>query len=345
MIKAGVLGGTGYAGQELIRLLYNHKEVELTTVMSNSYSNQKFDYIYRNFIGYMDKKCNDIDYSSIANGIDVLFTSLPYGILMEHLTQEILNKVKIIDLGVDYRFMDKEQYFKYYGKTHSSIQLADKFEYGLSEWNEYNIRKSDHIANPGCFATAMELALLPLIKEDIIHESIIVDGKCSVSGSGRTLTLGTHFTEANESVKAYKITDHPHTQECTRAIEYFARKQIDLTFVPHIVPMQRGMLVTCYTTLKQEQEHEEIRQVYNSYYSDKRFVQILDKGIYVEAKWVRNSNMCHINFEINQVNNRLIIVAAIDNLIKGAAGQAVQNMNIMFGLPQETGIDSVPICI
>jgi len=345
MIRAGILGGTGYAGQELVRLLYGHKEVELTKIMSRSYPEQDFSQVYRNFIGLLKEQCRAIDYPTVADDIDILFTSLPYGVLMEHLTGEIMDNVKIIDLGVDYRFMDEDDYLKYYGKTHASIQLANKFVYGLSEWNEPAIRQSDHIANPGCFATALELALLPLLKEKVIETSIIADGKCAVSGSGRTLTLGTHFVEANESAKAYKIIDHPHTQESVKAVEYFTKEQIDLTFVPHIVPLQRGMLVTCYTTLKQDSSYEAIRRLYDNYYSDKRFIQLLDRGMYVETKWVRNSNMCHINFEIDQSNNRLIIIAAIDNLIKGAAGQAVQNMNIMFGLPQNTGLDRVPTCI
>jgi N-acetyl-gamma-glutamyl-phosphate reductase len=345
MIRAGILGGTGYVGQELIRLLYNHKDVELTKIMSTSFSEQSFSYVYRNFTGLVEQQCLNVDYSTIADGIDVLFTSLPYGVLMEHLTLEIMSKVKIIDLGVDYRFMNEDDYLKYYGKTHLSMQLADKFAYGLSEWNEHSIRKSNHIANPGCYATAIELALLPLLKEDVIDRSIIADGKCAVSGSGRALTLGTHFAEANESTKAYRITSHPHKQEVVKAIEYFTQEQIDLMFVPHIVPMQRGLLVTCYTTLKQNFSYEAIRQIYDKYYLEKQFIQILGNGIYVETKWVKNSNMCHINFEIDQSNSRLIIIVAIDNLIKGAAGQAVQNMNIMFGLPENTGIDIVPMCI
>ena len=332
-------------GQELVRLLHNHKNVELAKIMSDSYAGKSFSYVYRNFTGLTDHQCLDIDYASIADGIDVLFAALPYGVLMEHLTAEIMDKVRIIDLGVDYRFMSGGEYLKYYGKNHSSIQLAERFAYGLCEWNEDAIRESNHIANPGCYATAVELALIPLIREDLICDGVIADGKCSVSGSGRALTLGTHFTEANESAKAYRLTDHPHAQESVKAIEQFTAKQVDLTFVPHIVPMQRGMLVTCYAALRQCCGYDAIRRAYDKYYAGRQFIRILDRGLYVETKWVRNSNMCHINFEINPANNRLIIVSAIDNLIKGGAGQAVQNMNIMFGMPQDTGLDYVPACI
>ena len=345
MIRAGILGGTGYVGQELIRLLHGHKDVEVAKIMSTSYIGQDYSSVYRNYAGMLNLQCLDIDYATVADGIDVLFASLPYGVLMEHLTSDIMHKTRIIDLGADYRFMDEAEYLKYYGKNHRSMHLAERFAYGLCEWNEARIRESGHVANPGCYATAIELALMPLILEDLIHPSVVADGKCSVSGSGRTLTLGTHFAEANESAKAYKIIGHPHGRECTRAIEHFTQKQIDLMFVPHIVPMQRGMLVTCYATLKHPADDEAVRRAYDKHYSVKRFVQVLDKGMYVETKWVRNSNMCHINFEIDPERDRLIVVAAIDNLIKGAAGQAVQNMNILFGLPQEAGLDFAPTCI
>jgi N-acetyl-gamma-glutamyl-phosphate reductase len=290
-------------------------------------------------------RCQDIDYQSIADGIDVLFSSLPYGVLMENLTDEIMDKVRIIDLGADYRFVDESAYIKHYGKRHLSPQLAGRFTYGLCEWNEENIRAAKHIANPGCYATAIELALIPLALEDMIRGGVIADGKCAVSGSGRTLTVGTHYAEANESVKAYKITGHPHEYESVKAIELFTRKKIDIAFVPHIVPMQRGMLITCYATLKESFDYEEVKKVYSKYYSDKQFVQLLEKGMYVETKWTRNSNMCHINFEVSQPSNRLVVVSAIDNLIKGAAGQAIQNMNIMFGLPQRAGLGQAPTCI
>jgi len=345
MIRAGVLGGTGYVGQELIRLLHSHTGVTLAKIISKNYAKQDFSHVYRNFLGHIAMPCEDMDFHSLADGIDILFTSLPYGVLMEHLTEEIMDQVKIIDLGVDYRFMDEREFLAYYGKNHPSMHLSDRFAYGLSEWNENCIRGASHIANPGCYATAMELALIPLLKEDMIGESVLVDGKCSVSGAGRTLSLGTHFAEANESVKAYRITNHPHARECVCAVKHFTGREIDLTFVPHIVPMQRGMLITCYANLREGADVGDVRHVYGKYYGDKPFVEILDPGMYVESKWVRNSNMCHINFEVYPSNRRLIVVCAIDNLIKGAAGQAVQNLNIMFGLPQRTGLEGAPTCL
>lgn len=345
MIKVGVLGATGYAGQELLRILHGHKEVKVTKIISESQQGKKYDFIYRNFTGFTNEICGELDYSMITDGLDVLFTSLPYGVLMEHLNDDILNNVKIIDLGVDYRPTSHDEYRKSYGKEHRSLSLLPRFTYGLSEWNEDNIKSAEHIANPGCFATAIELALLPLFKENLIETNLVVDGKCSLSGSGRTLTLGTHFVEANESVKPYRITDHPHKNESVRAIEYFTQKHINLAFVPHIVPMQRGILVSCYAVAKTKLDYEYVRNVYEQYYSGKPFIQILDKGMYVETKWVKNSNMCHINFELDETGNRIFIFAAIDNLLKGAGGQAIQNFNIMFGFPQNMAIDFVPTCI
>jgi len=250
MIKAGVLGGAGYVGEELIRLLYNHKEVEVVKVMSSSKYGECLSDTYRNFSGYSGIVCEELNFATACDNIDVLFSCLPYGVLMENLTCEMLDKIKLIDLGVDYRFMTKEEYKKYYDKEHKSIELAKFFEYGLSEWNREKIKAAKHIANPGCFATAIELALLPIISEGIIENNITIDGKCSLSGSGRTLTIGTHYIEANESVKPYKIINHPHTIEVEKAISHLAGTNVLVNFVPHIVPMQRGILVTCYTNLK-----------------------------------------------------------------------------------------------
>ncbi|WP_069999936.1 N-acetyl-gamma-glutamyl-phosphate reductase [Cellulosilyticum sp. I15G10I2] len=345
MLNVGILGATGYSGQELIRLLHHHKEVTIKKIISDTYKEKQYKFVYRNFVGFNEELCKQVEWDSLTDDIDLLFSALPYGVLMEKLTYDMMQKVKIIDIGVDYRFMDKETYKAYYHKEHKSIELVNKFTYGLSEWNEERIKESSYVASPGCYATAIQLALLPLIKENMIETDIIVDGKCGLSGGGRTLTVGTHFAEANESTKAYKINNHPHSFEAKKGIEYFTDESVSLTFTPHIVPMQRGMLITAYLELKSKVSHQTIKEIYNEYYKTKPFIEVLDQGIYVETKWVKNSNMCHINFEVNEETNKLIVVAAIDNLIKGAAGQAVQNMNIMFGYPQNMGLDYIPICI
>lgn len=351
MIRVGVLGGTGYVGQELIRLLYRHPEVELTKIISESNKDKAFAQIYRNHTGFQNIICEGLDDHTIVEGIDVLFSALPYGTLMQHLTREMLEQVMVIDLGVDYRLMDANEYLNYYKKEHKSIELTPYFTYGLCEWNKEEIQEARHIANPGCFATAIQLALMPLIKENIIQDEVIIDGKTSYSASGRTLTIGTHFSEANESTKPYKIIGHPHSLESKKGVAYFTDKNVDLTFVPHMIPMQRGLLITAYTKLNQlswtddKGAYGTIRSVYEHYYHDAPFIALLEKGMYVETKWVRNSNMCHINFEIDEENERLIVFAAIDNLMKGAAGQAVQNFNIRFGFPEQMALDEVPICI
>lgn len=345
MIKVGVLGATGYAGQELIRILYRHEGVTINKIISDTYKDKEYQYIYRNFTGFNHRICEEINWETLTDGIDLLFSALSYGVLMQHLTEDMMKKVKIIDIGVDYRLMDHDSYKKYYGMEHQSMELAHHFTYGLSEWNREQIKKSKYIANPGCYATAAQLALLPLIKENVIEKDIIVDGKCGLSGGGRTLTIGTHFTEANESAKAYKLNNHPHGFEIAKGIEYFTKEKVSLTFTPHIVPMQRGMLLTAYLQLKSGISDNRVRKIYHEYYKDMPFIHILDKGIYVETKWVKNSNICHINFEINEDSGKLIVVAAIDNLIKGAAGQAVQNMNIMLGFPENMALDNIPICL
>jgi len=345
MLRVGVLGATGYSGHELLRLLLNHSQVSIRKIVSESCKDRAYSFVYRNFTSICDDVCMELNWDSLTDGIDILFSALPYGLLMKHLKSDMLDNIQLIDIGVDYRFLDKHEYEYYYGMEHESPELADRFTYGLSEWNEDQIRKARHIANPGCYATAIELALLPLIKENLISLNIIVDGKCGLSGSGRTLTLGTHFPEANESVKAYKLTTHPHSYEAARGIELFCGKQPSITFTPHIVPMQRGLLITAYAQLKGTANYERIRTAYDKYYEGRPFIQMLKRGIYVETKWVRCSNMCHINFEINERTGMLVVTAAIDNLIKGAAGQAVQNMNIMNGYPQDTGLDLIPACI
>jgi len=344
-MRIGILGATGYVGQELVRILSGHKEAEIVKVYSDTYQNQDYAKIYRNYTGVQPMKCQAVEYETIGEGIDVLFTALPYGVLMQHMNQEILNQVRVIDLGVDYRFQEKALFLKYYGKEHESMELVSQFVYGLTEWNRKAIKHARHIANPGCFATAMQLALLPVWEAGIINERIIVDGKTSYSASGRTLTVGTHYAEANESVKPYKIRKHPHEAECMLGMELFVQQRPKVMFVPHIVPMQRGLLVTCYTELKQPMTEKEVRSIYEKYYGKEAFVQLLDPGMYVETKWVRNSNQCHINLTVDEEGSQLVIFAAIDNLIKGAAGQAVQNMNLMFGIHEETGIDFLPNCL
>ncbi|TCT16274.1 N-acetyl-gamma-glutamyl-phosphate reductase [Natranaerovirga pectinivora] len=345
MLNVGILGATGYTGEELIRLLHNHPNVMIKKILSTSYKDKKYNFVYRNFVGFNEDICQELDWDTLVDGIDLLFSALPYGILMAHLTEDMLKKVKIVDIGVDYRFMDKESYKKYYGKEHQSLHLTDEFVYGLSEWNEEAIKEAKSIANPGCYATAMLMALIPLIKEALIDKDIIADGKSGLSGGGRTLTIGTHYVEANESMKAYKLNNHPHVIEVQKGIEFFTGETIELTFTPHIVPMQRGLMVTLYTKLQKKLDYESVKEVYSKYYGSKPFVQILDKSIYVETKWVKSSNMCHINFEINEETNRLIIVVAIDNLIKGAAGQAIQNMNLMMDFPENMGLNYIPVCI
>lgn len=346
MIRVGILGSTGYGGEELIRLLNNHKNVDIVKIMSKSYMGKNYCDIFRNYTGLYDKVCVEYNIDNIAEGIDLLFTALPYGVLSNELSVNILNKVNIIDIGADYRIKDKSSYEKWYKKEHRSFNLTSKFVYGLCEWNRKIIKKSKYIANPGCYATAVLFSLLPLIKESIIEKgNIIIDGKGALSASGRTLSLGTHYIEATESIKAYNITKHRHIAEIEQTINNITGENICISFTPHIIPMSRGILTTAYVNLNSSYNYENIKCIYEKYYKNEKFITILKKGHYVETKWVKNSNMIHINFEIDERNNRLVVLTAIDNLIRGAAGQAIQNMNIMYDFSEDEGLNIIPSCI
>lgn len=343
MIKAGIIGASGYAGQELMRLLMQHPECEMKTVTSKSYVDKPYSEIYGNFTGITSKACEKLDMEQIAKEVDVLFIALPHGIASNEVTEEVLSHTKVIDLGADYRLQDIEVYKKWYGVEHGSPQLLKEAIYGLCEVNRQDIKGSRLIGNPGCYTTCSILTLLPLIKEKMIDvNSIIIDAKSGVSGAGRGLHLGTHYTECNESIKAYKIAAHRHTPEIEAALSE-GHEPVTLSFTPHLVPMNRGILITAYAQLEHKYTYDEIKAVYNKYYSNEKFIRLLPQGVYPETKWVKGSNYCDMNFEIDERTGRIILLGAIDNLVKGAAGQAIQNMNILFDLDEATGLEMIPV--
>lgn len=342
MIKAGIIGASGYAGQELMRLLVQHPECEIEVITSKTYKNKPFHQIYGNFMGITAKSCEEFDMAHIAKEVDVLFIALPHGIASKQLTDEILKDTKVIDLGADYRLKSQDTYEEWYGVRHGSPQLLEQAVYGLCELNRHEIKKSNLIGNPGCYTTCSILTLAPLVKEKMIDpNSIIIDAKSGVSGAGRALHLGTHFTECNETIKAYKIAAHRHTPEIEEALA-FHEQEVTLSFTPHLVPMNRGILITAYAGLLKGYTYEEIKAVYEQYYSKEKFVRLLPEDVFPETKWVKGSNYCDINFQIDERTGRIILLGAIDNLVKGAAGQAIQNMNIIFGLAEDTGINMIP---
>ena len=344
MIKAGIFGATGYTGSELVRILYHHPKVEISTLSSKRHNNQVYNSVFENFNKISEMKCEEEDLESLSELLDVVFLALPNGKALELLTDSILKNVKVIDLSGDFRLKNIDVYEEWYKIKHKNEALIDRATYGLSEWKRSQIRNSRLISNPGCYPTCALLSLLPLIKEGILEESsIIIDAKSGVSGAGRSLNLTTHFSECNESIKAYSVKSHRHTPEIEQELNEFTKNEISVTFTPHLLPMNRGILCTCYGVLKKQINYDEIKKIYEEYYKHEFFIRLTKEDVFPETKWVKGSNYCDIGFTVDERSNKIIIIGAIDNLIKGAAGQAIQNMNIMFNLKENMGLDSIPI--
>lgn len=344
MIKAGIIGATGYAGAELVRLLMGHKEVEIVWYGSRSYVDQKYADVYQNMFQIVDAKCLDDNIEELAKQADVIFTATPQGYLASVLTEEILNHTKVVDLSADFRIKDVATYEKWYKIEHKSPQFIEEAVYGLCEINREDIKKARLIANPGCYTTCSILTAYPLAKEGIIDMStLIVDAKSGTSGAGRGAKVPNLFCEVNENMKAYGVASHRHTPEIEEQLGYACGEEVLINFTPHLVPMNRGILATEYASLKKDVTYEKIKAIYDAYYKDEKFVRVLPEGICPETKWVEGSNYVDINFKIDPRTHRIIMMGALDNLVKGAAGQAVQNMNLLFGLPEDEGLQLVPM--
>ena len=349
MIKAGIIGATGYAGGELVRLLLQHKEVEIKWYGSRSYIDQKYASIYQNFFQLVDAKCMDDNMEELAKQVDVIFTATPQGFCASVINDSILNRTKIIDLSADFRIKDVSVYEKWYGITHKAPQYIKEAVYGLCEINREKTKGARLVANPGCYTTCSILTAYPLVKEGLIDpQTLIIDAKSGTSGAGRGAKVNNLYCEVNENIKAYGVATHRHTPEIEEQLGYAAGKEILVNFTPHLVPMNRGILVTEYATLTKKADgslptYEEIRAVYDKYYADEYFVRVLEKNVCPETKWVEGSNFVDVNFKIDERTGRIIMMGALDNIVKGAAGQAVQNMNLMFGLDEKEGLELVPM--
>ena len=344
MIKAGIIGSTGYAGSEIVRLLLGHKDAEIRWFGSRSYIDRKYADIYQNFFQLVDAACMDDNMDALADQVDVIFTATPQGLCASLVKEEILSKVKIIDLSADFRIKDVDKYEKWYGITHPSPEYIKEAVYGLCEINREKKKKARLIANPGCYPTCSTLSLYPLLKEGLIDgNTVIIDAKSGTSGAGRGAKLDNLFCEVNENMKAYGVATHRHTPEIEDQLSYAAGEEITINFTPHLVPMNRGILVTAYASLKKNVSYEEVKAVYDNYYAEETFVRVLEKDVCPQTKWVEGSNYVDVNFKLDPRTNRIIVMGAMDNLVKGAAGQAVQNMNLMFGLPETEGLLQVPM--
>ena len=349
MLKVGIIGATGYAGNELVRLLMGHKDVEIKWYGSRSYIDKKYAEVYQNMFEIAEDNCLDDNMEELASKVDVIFTTTPQGFLAGVLTEESLSRVKIIDLSADFRIKDVKTYEKWYKIEHKSPQFIEEAVYGLCEINRDKVKGARLIANPGCYTTCSILTAYPLVKEGLIDpDTLIIDAKSGTSGAGRGAKLPNLFCEVNENMKAYGVTNHRHTPEIEEQLGYAAGKEIVVNFTPHLVPMNRGILATEYATLNKKADgtlptYGEVKAIYDKYYKNEKFVRVLEKDICPETKWVEGSNYVDVNFKIDERTGRIVMMGALDNLVKGAAGQAVQNMNLLFDFDEAEGLNLVPM--
>ena len=344
MIRAGIIGATGYAGAELVRILTGHKDVEIKWYGSRSYIDKKYAQVYQNMFQIVEDSCLDDNMEELSKAVDVIFTATPQGLCASLVNEEILSRTKIVDLSADFRIKDVAVYEEWYKIKHPSPQLIPEAVYGLCEINREAVKKARLVANPGCYPTCTTLSIYPLLKEGLIDpDTIIVDAKSGTSGAGRGAKVDNLFCEVNENIKAYGVATHRHTPEIEEQLGYAAGRPVRINFTPHLVPMNRGILITAYASLTREASYEEVKAAYDKYYTSEKFVRVLDKGLCPQTRWVEGSNYVDVNFQIDPRTKRVIMMGAMDNLVKGAAGQAVQNMNLMFGLPESEGLELVPM--
>lgn len=344
MIKVGIIGATGYAGQELVRLLLQHKETEIVWYGSHSYVDEKFSSVFGNVFQIVEDLCKSDDLHTLAKEADVIFTATPQGYLAGVLDDEILAHTKVIDLSADFRIKDVATYEKWYGFKHKSPQFIEEAVYGLCELNRERIPKARLIANPGCYPTCSTLSIAPLAKVGLIDmDTLIIDAKSGTSGAGRGAKVPNLYCEVNENIKAYGVASHRHTPEIEEQLSYLSGQQVVINFTPHLIPMNRGILITAYAKYKEGTTKQQIRQAYEDAYRDEYFVRVLDRDVCPETKWVEGSNFVDVNCKMDERTGRVIMMGAMDNITKGAAGQAVQNMNLLFGLDEAEGLRLVPM--
>jgi N-acetyl-gamma-glutamyl-phosphate reductase len=338
MTRVAVVGATGYAGAELVRILSGHPETELTVLTSRQYAGTRFDHVFPAMSGIVDIVCEEYSAERICDGADVVFMALPHQLPMSFVPDIIKRDKKVIDLSADFRFNDAAVYETVY-QAHTAKELLGAAVYGLCEIYTDKIKTARLIGNPGCYPTSVLLPLIPLLKQGLLEPAgIIADSKSGVSGAGRSLSMTSHYCEVNESFKAYKVAAHRHNPEMDAILSRETRSPVSITFVPHLVPMTRGMLTTIYATPVSGVKLQDIAESYAAAYSKKPFIRLRPENKMPDTLHVRGSNYCDIGYKLDEKNKRLIIISAIDNLVKGAAGQAVQNMNLMMGFDETAGL-------
>ena len=341
--KIGIIGATGYTGEELLRLLLRHPEVEVAALTSQKYAGLPIDQVFPSLMKHIQLKCEELSVEGISQKVDFVFTAVPHKTAMETVPLFYRLGKKVVDLSADFRLKDPTVYERWYQK-HTATDLLPESVYGLPELHRERIRNAKIVGNPGCYPTGALIGLIPLVKKDLIFlDGIVVDSKSGVSGAGRDVVLDSLFCEVNEGVKAYKIFAHRHTPEIEQELSQLVQREIKVTFVPHLIPMDRGILSTLYVRLTKKLKTEELLNAFQDVYRGEPFVRICPKGKLPNTKDVRGSNFCDIGGMVSEFDGRAVIVTAIDNLVKGASGEAVQNMNIMLGYPETMGLEVLPL--
>ncbi|MCR4436375.1 MAG: N-acetyl-gamma-glutamyl-phosphate reductase [Clostridiales bacterium] len=339
MVNVGVIGATGYVGIEIVRLLAGHPGIHITSVVSQSFAGQKISDIYPHLKNVFDMECESLDIDKIAGSADIFVTALPHGVSKEVIPRLIEKGKRVIDHSGDFRYKSVEVYEKWYGIRHEMPHLLDMAVYGLPEIYRERIKDAQIVGNPGCYPTCTLLGIAPLLANRLVDtKNIIVDAASGVTGAGRNTELAYQFCECSENFKAYKVAVHRHTSEIEQEMSLLAGEEVMISFTPHLAPMKRGMLATIYANLKTQKSTAELIHLYREYYRGEFFVRILGEGRLPETKHVAGSNFIDIGLVVDKRLNRVVVLSALDNLGKGAAGQAVQDLNIMCGLPEETGL-------
>jgi N-acetyl-gamma-glutamyl-phosphate reductase len=344
LVKVGIIGATGYTGGELVRILAQHPEAEITAITSRSHEGKKLEEVFYSLMGWNGPVFSGSDAPEAVVGCDVVFLAVPHGVAMKIAPVLLENKQKVIDFGADFRFRDHQVYESWYKQPHSQPELTKTAVYGLPELYRKEIRKAEIVGNPGCYPTSVILGLCPLIKKDLIDISrVIVDSKSGVSGAGRKADLGYHYPELFGNFKAYGVAGHRHTPEIEQELSKIAGSEIRISFTPHLLPVSRGILSTLHLSLKQSVTTAEVEEIFMEAYQGEPFIKVLREPVLPELKGVVGTNCCHIGVRVDKRTDQLIVVTVIDNMVKGASGQAVQNMNLMCNLPETMGLVQWPI--